>query len=192
MLLAGTSYTQAPQRKQLSPGCSMCGCIQLVVSSCLVSVSAAGVPLYLCRLGPWQLQASAKQEYRPSRPDCWRLLSAAPPPAAVSRSLQLLSHPEVSRLFPSDVIERARVFLAEIPGGLGAYSDSAGALVLRKQIAAALEQRDGCPASPDELYLTVSWGACVRGRLRSKMLTTTQQQVLCAAAAAAWRLQLCC
>lgn len=67
---------------------------------------------------------------------------------------QLLSHPEVSRLFPPDVIERARVFLAEIPGGLGAYSDSAGALVLRKQIAAALEQRDGCPASPDELYLT--------------------------------------
>jgi hypothetical protein len=54
------------------------------------------------------------------------------------------------------VIERARVFLAEIPGGLGAYSDSAGALVLRKQIAAALEKRDGCPASPDELYLTVS------------------------------------
>lgn len=54
------------------------------------------------------------------------------------------------------MIERARVFLAKIPGGLGAYSDSAGALVLRKQIVAALEKRDGCPASPDELYLTVS------------------------------------
>lgn len=67
---------------------------------------------------------------------------------------QLLSHPQVSALFPSDVMERARVFLAEIPGGLGAYSDSAGALVLRKQIAAALQKRDGFPASPDELYLT--------------------------------------
>jgi hypothetical protein len=89
----------------------------------------------------------------------------------------------VSRLFPPDVIERARVFLAEIPGGLGAYSDSAGALVLRKQIAAALEQRDGCPASPDELYLTVSGFACARQgggedrlfKKRVEMLTTTQQ-----------------
>lgn len=48
------------------------------------------------------------------------------------------------------------MFLSEIPGGLGAYSDSAGAPVLRRQIAAALEKRDGCPANPDELYLTVS------------------------------------
>lgn len=84
----------------------------------------------------------------------------APPSSAV----QLLDHPEVTKLFPSDVIERARVFLAEIPGGLGAYSDSAGALVLRKQIAAALEKRDGFPASSDELYLTVrvgTMGKCI-------------------------------
>jgi alanine transaminase len=63
----------------------------------------------------------------------------------------------VAELFPPDVIGRAREFLAGIPGGLGAYSDSAGALVLRRQIAAALERRDGFPANPDELYLTVRW-----------------------------------
>lgn len=53
------------------------------------------------------------------------------------------------------MIERAKVFLSDIPGGVGAYSDSAGALVLRKQIAAAIERRDGYPANPEELYLTV-------------------------------------
>ncbi|WIA15264.1 hypothetical protein OEZ86_003901 [Tetradesmus obliquus] len=67
---------------------------------------------------------------------------------------QLLDHPQIGALFPADVIERARVFLSDIPGGVGAYSDSAGALVLRKQIAAAIERRDGYPASPDEIYLT--------------------------------------
>lgn len=80
---------------------------------------------------------------------------ASLPPSLLCPPPQLLSHPQVSQLFPPDVIERARVFLAEIPGGLGAYSDSAGALMLRKQIAAALQKRDGFPASPDELYLTV-------------------------------------
>lgn len=71
-------------------------------------------------------------------------------------ALQLLDHPQIGALFPSDVVERAKVFLADIPGGVGAYSDSAGALVLRKQIAAAIERRDGYPCSPDDLYLTVS------------------------------------
>eukprot|EP00879_Flechtneria_rotunda_P021046 GHRR01022172.1.p1 GENE.GHRR01022172.1~~GHRR01022172.1.p1 ORF type:complete len:249 (+),score=71.89 GHRR01022172.1:283-1029(+) len=67
---------------------------------------------------------------------------------------QLLEHPQVGSLFPSDVIKRAKVFLSDIPGGVGAYSDSAGTLVLRRQIAAALERRDGWPADPEELYMT--------------------------------------
>jgi hypothetical protein len=78
--------------------------------------------------------------------------------------LQLLDHPEVSKMFPSDVIDRAKVFLSDIPGGIGAYSDSAGALVLRQQIAEALERRDGWPANPDEIYLTVCC-CCMAGPL---------------------------
>ncbi|KAF8060624.1 ALAAT2 [Scenedesmus sp. PABB004] len=66
----------------------------------------------------------------------------------------LLDHPAVGGLFPADVVARARLYLSAIPGGVGAYSDSAGALVLRQQIAAALERRDGWPARPDEIYLT--------------------------------------
>ncbi|KIZ01751.1 alanine transaminase [Monoraphidium neglectum] len=67
---------------------------------------------------------------------------------------ELLKHPEVTALFPADVIKRAEQFLAEIPGGLGAYSDSAGAAVCRRQIAAAIERRDGVPCDMSELYLT--------------------------------------
>ncbi len=38
--------------------------------------------------------------------------------------MQLLEEPQVEKLFPSDVISRARHLLDQIPGGLGAYSDS--------------------------------------------------------------------
>ncbi|GFH09772.1 aminotran_1_2 domain-containing protein, partial [Haematococcus lacustris] len=67
----------------------------------------------------------------------------------------LLDHPQVAQLFPSDVRERARSLLAAIPGGVGAYSDSAGALILRKMVAAAIERRDGgIPCSTEDLFLT--------------------------------------
>lgn len=39
---------------------------------------------------------------------------------------QLLDSPAAEQLFPPDVIARAREYLQEIPGGIGAYSDSAG------------------------------------------------------------------
>jgi hypothetical protein len=45
--------------------------------------------------------------------------------------------------------------LAEIPGGLGAYSESPGAAVCRRLIAGAIERRDGFPCSLNELYMTV-------------------------------------
>jgi len=66
----------------------------------------------------------------------------------------LLDHAGVSELFPSDVISRARDLLAAIPGGLGAYSDSAGAAILRRMVAKAIEKRDGVPSNPDNIYMT--------------------------------------
>lgn len=47
----------------------------------------------------------------------------------------MLDWPDVSKLFPADVISRAKEYMASIPGGTGAYSDSQGALILREQIA---------------------------------------------------------
>jgi len=55
----------------------------------------------------------------------------------------LLEEPRVTELFPPDAVERARTYLAGIPGGLGAYSESAGVPSLRASIAAALVRRDG-------------------------------------------------
>ena len=49
--------------------------------------------------------------------------------------MQLLESGKAEGLFPSDVIERAKKYLAAMPGGTGAYSDSRGAMVLRKDIA---------------------------------------------------------
>lgn len=49
---------------------------------------------------------------------------------------------------------RARELLDNIPGGTGAYSESKGALICRKQVAAGIERRDGFPCDPDDLWLT--------------------------------------
>ena len=49
--------------------------------------------------------------------------------------VQLIESGKAEGVFPSDVIERAKRYLAAMPGGTGAYSDSRGAMVLRKDIA---------------------------------------------------------
>lgn len=66
----------------------------------------------------------------------------------------LLEHPAIADMFPSDVIKRAKMLLEAIPGGLGAYSESAGAMVLRKLVASAIEKRDGCPCHAEDIYMT--------------------------------------
>lgn len=55
--------------------------------------------------------------------------------------MQLLENEQAKAIFPPDVIARAKKYLAAIPGGTGAYSDSRGAMVLRKDIA---KVRLGC------------------------------------------------
>lgn len=50
-------------------------------------------------------------------------------------TMQLLENEQAKAIFPPDVIARAKKYLAAIPGGTGAYSDSRGAMVLRKDIA---------------------------------------------------------
>ncbi|KXZ46718.1 hypothetical protein GPECTOR_41g683 [Gonium pectorale] len=67
---------------------------------------------------------------------------------------QLLSHPNIRELFPEDVIARAQLLSKAIPGGLGAYSESAGALIIRQLVAASIARRDGYPADPDNIYMT--------------------------------------
>ena len=49
------------------------------------------------------------------------LLPVLPLILIASLDAQLLENPNVSQLFPSDVVERAKLFIKNIPGGVGAY-----------------------------------------------------------------------
>ena len=55
-------------------------------------------------------------------------------------ALQLLELPNVTDIFPSDAVARAKKYLGAI-GTTGAYSESNGATVFREEIAAALKAR---------------------------------------------------
>jgi glutamate--glyoxylate aminotransferase len=68
----------------------------------------------------------------------------------------LLDHPKVGELFSAAAVARARETLLKVPGGLGAYSDSRGALGIRQEVANYIAHRDGLatPPNPDHVFLT--------------------------------------
>ena len=66
----------------------------------------------------------------------------------------LLDTPGVEKLFAADAISRAKEYLAAIPNGLGAYSESQGFAIVREQVAEFISARDGVPASKDDIFLT--------------------------------------
>ncbi|XP_027334294.1 alanine aminotransferase 2-like isoform X1 [Abrus precatorius] len=75
--------------------------------------------------------------------------------------LALCDHPaildksETQGLFSADAIERAWQIVDQIPGrATGAYSHSQGVKGLRDTIAAGIQDRDGFPANPDDIFMT--------------------------------------
>ncbi|OSX58148.1 hypothetical protein POSPLADRAFT_1185013 [Postia placenta MAD-698-R-SB12] len=62
--------------------------------------------------------------------------------------------------WPSDVIERAQQLQAEI-GSIGAYSHSKGIPLIRKHVAQFIEERDGFPSDPEDIFLTAGASAGV-------------------------------
>ncbi|XP_076889386.1 alanine aminotransferase 2-like [Bidens hawaiensis] len=75
--------------------------------------------------------------------------------------LALCDHPalmdkkETNTLFSADSIKRALMILDQMPGrATGAYSHSQGIKGLRDTIAAGIEERDGFPADPNDIFLT--------------------------------------
>jgi hypothetical protein len=94
------------------------------------------------RRGPLPRGAAAGQPARlpGSPPGCQATRWAAAVPTTHADGggcgvAQLLENPKIGDLFPPDVLERARRYLAAIPGGTGAYSDSCGAGILRQEVA---------------------------------------------------------
>jgi len=68
----------------------------------------------------------------------------------------LLDSPLAPQLFPPDALARARAFLGFTHGaGLGAYTHSMGIEGVRREVAAAISERDGgVPAHAEDIFLT--------------------------------------
>lgn len=66
-----------------------------------------------------------------------------------------IDNPNIDKLFPSDVIERARAIRAALgPAGTGAYTGSQGVLAFREDVADFIAKRDGHPAFAGNVFLT--------------------------------------
>jgi len=61
----------------------------------------------------------------------------------------LLQHPKVGDLFPADAIQRAKQLLASFSGGIGAYQDSRGNMLVRQEVADFIKARDGFAPDPN-------------------------------------------
>jgi len=66
----------------------------------------------------------------------------------------LLEKPEIVASFAPDAVARAKEYLASIPSGVGAYSESQGFKLVRKQVADFITARDGIAGDPDAIFLT--------------------------------------
>ena len=60
----------------------------------------------------------------------------------------------VSKIYPVDAIKRAKTLLKEMGGSSGAYSHSQGIPAIRERVAKAIEERDGYPSDPNDIFLT--------------------------------------
>jgi len=67
---------------------------------------------------------------------------------------EVLDNPNVSLLYPEDVIERAREYVIGTRNGIGAYSNSQGFDFAVKDVANFIEARDGYKADTHNIFLT--------------------------------------
>jgi glutamate--glyoxylate aminotransferase len=74
----------------------------------------------------------------------------------------LLDNPKARSLFPADVIQRAKTYLANIKGGLGAYSDSRGNPYIRQEIANFIQAQSGIPCHIDNIFISNGASECAR------------------------------
>lgn len=74
--------------------------------------------------------------------------------ASLTEYTDLLADPKkLEGLFPKDAIERAKTLVKEVQS-LGAYSHSQGVPYIRKRVAKFIQERDGYPSNPDNIFLT--------------------------------------
>ena len=66
-----------------------------------------------------------------------------------------VDHPDCGKMFPKDVIDRARSIKKALDGhGTGAYTHSQGQLAFRRDIAHFIKERDGgVESNPDRIFM---------------------------------------
>ncbi len=67
---------------------------------------------------------------------------------------ELLNSPEAAKLYPADLIARAKMIMGLNPNGTGAYTQSAGIPFIRQAVADFIQKRDGIPADHNRILLT--------------------------------------
>lgn len=68
---------------------------------------------------------------------------------------------ELHKLFKPDAVERAKKMLKQVGGSVGAYSASQGVAGFRQSVAEFIEERDGEPASANDIFLTAGASSAV-------------------------------
>lgn len=66
----------------------------------------------------------------------------------------LLNNSEALKIYPKDIIEKAKAILHKLPEGTGAYTQSAGIPFIRQAVADFIAKRDGIPADEKHIILT--------------------------------------
>ena len=84
---------------------------------------------------------------------------------------ELLRQPDVLRLYPKDIVEKAKSILERHPHGTGAYSQSAGIPFIRQAIADFISRRDGIPADRNNIILTDGASKGVQSALMTLLKT---------------------
>ncbi|KAL3528541.1 hypothetical protein ACH5RR_007863 [Cinchona calisaya] len=91
----------------------------------------------------------------------------------------ILDRSETQGLFSADAIERAFQILDQIPGrATGAYSHSQGIKGLRDTIAAGIQDRDGFPADPNDIFLTDGASPAVH-MMMQLLIRSEEDGILC-------------
>ncbi|MEW6073741.1 MAG: aminotransferase class I/II-fold pyridoxal phosphate-dependent enzyme [Planctomycetota bacterium] len=126
---------------------------------------AEGRRTILCHIGnPQALGQRPITYYR-------QVLGLLENPGLLGRERRLKERPAQAgdiELLPDDVLETAERILAAFEGGLGAYSESNGPLLVREAVARFIDRRDGVgpgegvPADPGRIFLTTGASEAVK------------------------------
>mmetsp|Transcript_30329 Transcript_30329/g.92764 ORF Transcript_30329/g.92764 Transcript_30329/m.92764 type:complete len:529 (+) Transcript_30329:74-1660(+) len=105
------------------------------------------------------------------------------PPRFSRQVLSLLMNPELlgecpPGLFSEEAVARAEAYRAGSVGGLGAYTDSKGLEVVRQEVAAFIEARDGYACDAEDVHLSDGASAAVKHTLALLLTGATEDALM--------------